>query len=118
MDGALAGLGLCVLFLLWFMSDRLCPPQCPARQPSPLAGFPVPFLQCLLSKREKSWMADGLCVNYTSEALLLLQKLLIIIIIIRALGEQCAEIREKSRKARPELISPFYPRISKHLDIN
>lgn len=63
-------------------------------------------------------MADGLCVNYTSEALLLLQKLLIIIIIIRALGEKCAEIREKSRKARPELISPFYLRISKHLGIN
>jgi len=64
-------------------------------------------------------MADGLCVNYTSQALLLLQKLLIIIIIIiRALGKKCAEIREKSRKARTELISPFYPRLSKHLGIN
>lgn len=63
-------------------------------------------------------MAAGLCVNYTSEALLLLQKLLIIIIIIRALGEECAEIREESRKARPELISHFYLRISKRLDIN
>lgn len=39
-----------------------------------------------------------MCVNYTSEALLLLQKLLIIIIIIRALGEKCAEIGRKAGK--------------------
>lgn len=59
-----------------------------------------------------------MCVNYTSEALLLLQKLLIIIITTRVVEEECAEIREKGRRAGPELISPFYLRISKHLDIN
>lgn len=95
------------------VSHSICPPA---------GGFPIPSSQPGSWERGRgegdNWVAAGLCVNYTSEAVLLLQKLLIIIIIIRALGEKCAEIREASRRARPELISHFYLRISKHLDIN
>lgn len=78
-------------------------------------------MQCICRKagvEKRKPLADGVCVNYTSEALLLLQKLLIIIITTRVVEEKCAEIREKGRRAGPELISPFYLRISKHLDIN
>lgn len=133
----------CVTFVLKYcICGTSRPLQCSC-SPWPWLGHSVPFVSSVLPQLlaslsictgisrpllqpgcwergtgEGNRVAAGLCVNYTSEALPLLQKLLIIIIIIRALGEECAEIREESRKARPELISHFYLRISKRLDIN